>query len=65
MATIKELVALNLGITVISHSACREEELSGRLVVVPIENCRMVREINMIYPRDFEYVDMLNELRQR
>lgn len=65
VATIKELVALNLGITVISHSACREEELSGRLVVVPIENCRMVREINMIYPRDFEYVDMLNELRQR
>ncbi|HIS98890.1 MAG TPA: LysR family transcriptional regulator [Candidatus Faecaligallichristensenella faecipullorum] len=65
VATIKELVALNLGITVISHSACREEELSGRLVVVPIENCRMVREINMIYPRNFEYVDMLNELRQR
>ena len=49
MATIKELVALGMGITVIAHSACREEELAGRLAVIPIENARMMREINMVH----------------
>jgi len=63
VSTIKNIVAANLGITVISHSVCREEELRGELVVVPIENCQMVREINMVYPEDFLYVEMLQELR--
>ena len=43
VATIKELVALGMGITVIAHSACREEELAGRLAVIPIENARRMR----------------------
>ena len=56
-------VAANLGISIISHSVCREEERRGELVVVPIENCRMLREINLVYPEDFPYPEMLQELR--
>lgn len=63
VSTIKDVVAANLGISVISHSVCREEERRGELVVVPIENCRMLREINMVYPEDFPYPEMLQELR--
>ena len=62
VSTIKEIMAANLGISVISHSVCREEERRGELVVVPIENCRMLREINLIYPEDFPYPEMLQEL---
>ena len=58
-----EIMAANLGISIISHSVCREEERRGELVVVPIENCRMLREINLVYPEDFPYPEMLQELR--
>lgn len=64
VATIKDLVAQDLGITVIAHSACREEERIGRLAVVPIENSSMVREINMVIHRDFSHPDVLDSLRR-
>lgn len=64
VATIKELVSQNLGITIIAHSACREEEQTGKLSVVPIENSSMVREINMVVHRDFNHIEVLEELRQ-
>jgi len=64
VSTIKNIVAANLGISVISHSVCREEERRGELVAVPIENCRMLREINMIYPEDFPYPEILQEIKK-
>lgn len=63
VATIKELVASNLGITVIAHSACREEIHAGKLVMVPIENMSMVRQINLVCLRDFSHPEMVGELR--
>ena len=64
LATIKELVALNLGVSIISRSACREDERAGRLAVVPIENARMIREISLVYHRDFSHPDVLDDLRR-
>lgn len=64
IATIKELVAQGLGITVIAHSACREEENNGRLSIIPIENAGMVREINIVTTRDFAHPDILEEFRK-
>ena len=58
VATIKELVAHNLGISVIAYSALREEEASGKLSIVPIENSSMVREINMVYHKDFSHTNV-------
>ena len=62
--TIKELVYSNLGITVMSHSACRDEEASGRLVTVPVVNFNVTREINIIYHHSFEHIEMLSEIRR-
>ncbi len=64
ISMIKNLVAMNLGVSVIAHSACREEERDGRLVVVPIENAKMTRDINIIYQPDFTHVEVLDELRR-
>lgn len=63
VATIKELVALNLGVSVIGHSACVEEERTGRLAVVPIENASMARKINMVHRKEFSHTEILEELR--
>ena len=61
---IKELVAQNMGISIIAHSACREEEQQGRLAVVPIENANMFREINMIHHQDFTHPEILEDFRK-
>ena len=61
---IKDLVAQNMGISIVAHSACREDELQGRLAVVPIENANMVREINMIFHQDFTHPEILEDFRR-
>ena len=61
IAMIKNLVSMNLAVSVIAHSACREELRSGRLAAVPIENANMTREINMGYHHDFSHLDLLEE----
>ena len=64
VATIKELVSRNLGVTVIARSACLEELRTGRLAVVPIENSSMIREINLVFHRDFSHPEVLDEIRR-
>lgn len=61
--TIKELVAQDLGISIIAHSTCREEILEGKLVAVPIQNSRMIREINMVHQPDFSHPEILEDFR--
>ena len=63
VANIKEIVMSNLGITGISHNVCLEEERDGKLVVVPIEDCQMLRQINLIYPKDFPHPEILQDIR--
>lgn len=64
VSMIKNLVSADLGVSVVAHSACREEEREGRLVVVPIENAKMTRDINIIYQPDFSYEQIPDELRR-
>lgn len=64
ISMIKNLVSMNLGVSVIAYSACREDVKEGRLVVVPIENAKMTRDINIIYQPDFSHVEILEELRR-
>ena len=63
VSNIKDIVMANLGITVISHNVCLEEEKEGKLVIVPIEDCQMLRQINLIYPKDFSHPDILQDIR--
>ena len=62
VSAIKEMVASNLGVSIISHNVCHEEETSGKLAVVPIENCRMVRQLSLVFPPDFQHPELLREL---
>ena len=64
VAIIKELVASNLGITIISKKACRAEFARGKLVGVPIENFSMTREINIVCQHDFNHPEILEEIRR-
>lgn len=61
---IKELVAANMGVTVIAHSACREEAARGTLVCLPVEGMRMIREINIVCQDDFNHPEVLEEIRR-
>jgi DNA-binding transcriptional LysR family regulator len=62
VSNIKEIVMANLGITMISHNVCLEEERRGKLVIVPIEDCQMLRQINLIYPKDFSHPEILQDI---
>ena len=64
ITTIKELVAENLGVTIMAHSACREELAAGRLVAVRIEGIRMIREINILCRDDFDHPELLEEIKK-
>lgn len=62
--TIKELVTSNLGVTIIAYSAVREMVERGELVMVPIENLNMMREINMVYHKNFRHPEILEDIRK-
>lgn len=62
--TIKELVAMNYGVTIIANSTCAEEVKNKKLILVPIQNLSMVREINLVYHHDFSHMEVLNEIQK-
>ena len=64
VAMIKELVSMDMGITVIAKSACREEAAAGRLAVIPIENSSMVRQIDIVYLKDFMHPEIIENIRE-
>lgn len=63
VSMIKELVSMNLGITIIAKSACLEELASGRLSIIPIENSTMVRQIDMVCQKDFIHPQLIENIR--
>ena len=62
VATIKDLIRRDFGVSVLARSACLDEIHKHKLVVLPIENLSMVREINLVYAKDFEHPDVLKEI---
>lgn len=62
LSTIKDLVQDGFGVTIISKSACIEDVRKNRFRTVPIENLSMVREINIIYSKDFTHTEILNDI---
>ena len=61
IATIKDLVRKNLGVSVLPQSACLKELRKGSLTALPIENLSMVRETRLVYNRDFRRKDILRD----
>lgn len=62
IATIKDLVRKNLGVSVLAKSACAKELRKGQLIALPIENFSMVRETRIVYNNDFTNKDVLHDL---
>lgn len=62
IATIKDLVRKNLGVSVLAKSACAREIRKGQLIALPIENLTMVRETRIVYNKDFTNKDALQEI---
>lgn len=61
---IKDLVSLNLGVSIIARSACMQEIRDGKLIVIPIQNASMLREIHLVYQKDFSHDDILDDFKR-
>ncbi len=64
VATIKELVRKNFGVSILPQSACINDVQKGKLMTLPIENLSMTREMNIAYNKDFEHLDVLKSIAQ-
>ena len=62
VATIKDLIRKNLGISILARSACMDEQRKGKLTALPIENLSMTRETNLVYHRDFAHKETLQDI---
>ncbi len=62
IATIKDLIRRNFGVSILAKSACVDELRKGKLIALPVENLGMIREINLVYHRDFEHTDILQDI---
>ncbi|MCI8887809.1 MAG: LysR family transcriptional regulator [Hungatella sp.] len=62
VATIKDLVRRNFGVSILPRSTFGSEMRKGKIAGLSIENLSMTREINMIYHKDFEHIDALQEI---
>ena len=62
VATIKDLIRRDFGISVLPRSACLDEAKKKKIVLVPVENLSIVRETNLAYREDFERPDILTDI---
>lgn len=59
IATIKDLIRHDYGVSVLAKSVCLDEIRKKKIVCLPIEGFSMVREINVVCEKDFRYPDIL------
>ena len=62
IATIKDLVRRNYGVSVLARSACMDELRKGKIRMLPIEDLTMVRQINLLYHHTFEHAEVLQDI---
>ncbi|HZJ83805.1 MAG TPA: LysR family transcriptional regulator [Clostridia bacterium] len=62
IATIKDLVRRDFGASILARSACLDELNKGKITVLPIENLSMVRETSILYHKDFNHTDILQNI---
>lgn len=62
LATIKDLIRRDFGVSVLPKSVCMDELKKKKIVVLPIENLSMIREINIAYPEDFTQMGVLRSI---
>lgn len=62
IATIKDLIRKDLGVSILPRSACLDELRKGKITVLPIENLSMVRDTNLLYHKTFSHIDILQQI---
>ena len=62
IATIKDLIRKDMGISILAHSACLNDLKKGKITALPIENLSMIRGINILYHKDFGHNDILQAI---
>ncbi|WP_349943971.1 LysR family transcriptional regulator [Lacrimispora sp. BS-2] len=62
IATIKDLIRRDIGVSILSRSVCLDELKKGKITALPIENLSMIREINILYHSDFKHADVLHSI---
>ena len=62
IATIKDLIRRDFGVSVLAKSACIDEAKKGKLKLLQIENLSMMREINIVYQKDFEHPAIIDSI---
>lgn len=62
IATIKDLIRKDLGVSILAKSACMDELRKGKIAALPIENLSMIRETNIVYHKDFTDIDVLKDI---
>lgn len=59
VATIKDLIRRDFGVSILPKSACLDEIKKGKIKVLPVENLSMIREMNIVYRNDSNLTDIL------
>lgn len=62
IATIKDLIRRDIGVSILARSVCLDELKKGKISVLPIENLSMIREVNILYHKDFKHMDILQSI---
>lgn len=58
IATIKDLVRKDLGVSILPQSVCVEELRKGKLRALPVENLTMLRETRIVFSKDFSHPEI-------
>lgn len=62
IATIKDLIRKNMGISILAKSACMDEVNKNKITILPIENLSMERKNYLIYSNYFKHIKIVQEL---
>ena len=62
VATIKDLIRRDFGVSVLARSACMDEISKRKLVALPVETIPMMMETNLVYAPDFDHPGLLKEI---
>lgn len=62
IATIKDLIRKDIGVSVLPVSTCMDEIRKGKLKALPIEKLNMKREIGLVAAKDFPHPEIVKEI---
>ena len=65
IATIKDLIRRDFGVSVLAKSACMDELKKKKIYTLSIENLSMIREVNLVYTKDFEHPELLQDIAKK